>query len=133
MSIFILFLLIGVILIIFELVSTSLYLLIIGISFILASFLSFLNAGIYSSALFAGIISIIGCLMIYRYKKPRRSNQMIVNHIGQEVKVTAINNNNLQVLYSGTYWQAKTEHLDKIKVGDTLKIIKFTNYELTVK
>ena len=122
-STFILFLLIGVILIICELISTSLYLLIIGIGFIIASFLSFLNFNVYYSTLFAGIFAIIGCFIIYRYKKPSHSSKMIVNHIGQEVRVTEINNYNIQVFYSGTYWQAKVEWGDPFPAGYPIKFL----------
>lgn len=133
MSSFYSLLLIGIVLIALELITTSFYLLIIGISCIIASILALITHDWYLSSLCAGVLSIVGCFVLRQHKSKQSSGKMMVDHIGQEVEVISIEAGKLQVLYSGTYWQATTSKIETAKVGDRLKITKFTNHELTIE
>jgi membrane protein implicated in regulation of membrane protease activity len=48
------------------------------------------------------------------------------------VEVVETNNNRIRVLYSGTYWDAKTQNPEPVKIGDHLIITKFSNHELEI-
>ncbi|MFN8771286.1 MAG: NfeD family protein [Neisseriaceae bacterium] len=133
MSSFYFFLIFGTILIILEIVTTTFYLLVIGIAFILASLFALAFDNWLSITILAGIFSIIGTLMIKHYKH-RRQGKMLIEHVGQAVEVVEITKNNIRVLYSGSYWNAhlKTFTNRKLHVGDKLIITKFSHNNLEI-
>lgn len=128
------YLIVGILLVALEIVTTTFYLLVIGIASIVASLTALILHDWTIPTVSAGVLAVGGCLLLNRYKNKKDPNgNMLVNHIGQEVEVVEVNTNSLLVLYSGTYWTAKTASLDQIKVGDQLYITKFSNYELEVE
>ena len=124
---------IGLIIIIMELATTSFYLLIIGLAIILSGtihfFLNWLTS-ICISSIF-GVISII-LLNIYKNKHNNKHNTLLISHIGQEVIVIEIkDNNHFQVNYSGTIWSGIVKHVkNEIKIGDRLIISSFSHEKL---
>ncbi|HRG64076.1 MAG TPA: NfeD family protein [Burkholderiales bacterium] len=127
------YLLVGITLIALELATATFYLLIIGISCVIASFSALILHNWMIPTIAAGVLSIIGCFFISRYKpKSAAKGGMLVKHIGQRVEVVETNNNRIRVLYSGTYWDAKTQNPEPIKIGDHLIITKFSNHELEI-
>jgi membrane protein implicated in regulation of membrane protease activity len=133
MQIFYFYLIIGIIFIALDIVSTTFYLFVIGAAFILSSLLALAINNWLIITLFWGVLSIIGCILIRIYKKRlNNSKPSVISHIGQQVEVIEILDNKLRVAYSGSYWNAKLAKKDitNIKVGDTLTIIKYNNNEL---
>lgn len=127
------YLLVGIALIALELATATFYLLVIGISCIIASFSAFILHDWMIPTISAGVLSIIGCFFISRYKsKNVTKGGMLVKHIGQSVEVVEISTNRIRVLYSGTYWDAKTQNPEPVKIGDRLIITKFSNHELEI-
>lgn len=130
---FYLYLFVGIILVALELATATFYLLIIGLSCIIASVSAFIFHDWIMPSLLAGGLSVIGCFIINRYKfKSNIKSGMLVNHIGQSVEVVEVSMNNIRVLYSGTYWDAITQNPELIKIGDRLIITKFSNHKLEI-
>lgn len=128
------YLIVGILLVALEIVTTTFYLLIIGIASIIASLTALILHDWTIPTLSAGVLAVGGCLLLNRYKsKKNPTGDMLVNHIGQTVEVVEVNPNSLLVLYSGTYWIAKTTSKEQIKIGDQLYITKFSNHELEVE
>jgi len=78
-------------------------------------------------------LSGIGCFLIFKLKRKNNQGGMIVDHIGQEAEVVEVHPNHIRVLYSGTHWDAKANNNTHIKVGDMVRITKFSNHELEVE
>lgn len=135
MSAFHAYLIAGIVLIALELATSTFYLLLIGVAFILASMIALRFAGWAIPTFTAGMLSIIACILVKSYRnKINKRGRMLVSHIGQEVEVVEILTNRLRVSYSGSYWDATVKHkpIAEVKVGDRLKIIHFTNNNLEV-
>ena len=133
MQIFYFYLIVGIIFIALDIVTTTFYLFVIGAAFILSSLLALAINNWLIVTLFWGILSIIGCILIRIYKKRlNNSKSSVISHIGQQVEVIEILDNKLRVTYSGSYWNAKLAKKDikNINVGDTLVIVKYNNNEL---
>ncbi|MBX9598745.1 MAG: NfeD family protein [Burkholderiales bacterium] len=127
------YLLFGIIIITLELATTTFYLLVIGISCVIASFSALILHDWTIPTISAGVLSIVGCFFISRYKpKSAAKGGMLVKHIGQSVEVIEVKQSHVRVLYSGTYWDAKTQNPEQIKIGDHLIITKFSNHELEI-
>jgi membrane protein implicated in regulation of membrane protease activity len=121
------YLLAGIALIALELATATFYLLVIGTSCVIASFSAFILHDWMIPTVSAGVF------FISRYKsKNVTKGGMLVKHIGQSVEVVEINANSIRVLYSGTYWDAKTQDPEPVKIGDRLIITKFSNHELEI-
>ena len=135
MSSFYFYLFAGILLIILEIATTTFYLLVIGVAFIIASLFALKFDDWTIVSIFAFVFAIIGTLLINIYKRKHNMNgKMLVNHLGQTVEVTEINGNSLRVLHSGSYWNAYLKSPISIKpnIGDKLVITKFSNSELEV-
>ncbi len=127
------YLFVGITIIALELATATFYLLVIGISCVIASFSALILHDWMIPTIAAGVLSIIGCFFISRHKpKSAAKGGMLVKHIGQSVEVVEINTNRIRVLYSGTYWDAKTQNPEQLKIGDHLIITKFSNHELEI-
>lgn len=133
MMTFYLYLVIGITLIILEMMSFTFYLLIIGISFIVGSFSALLFAGWFVPTILVGLFSLIGCTILRVKWKKKVTGNLIVDHIGQTVEVVAIDGAKFRVLYSGSYWDATAKDPQRIKKGDILTIVKFSNHLLEVE
>ena len=134
MTSFYFYLIAGIVLIALELVTTTFYLLVIGIAAIIAAICAFFSVGWIIPTLSAGFLSVIGCFIVSGYRrKANNDGIMMVSHLGQSVEVTEVNPYGLRVLYSGSHWNAITRDATDIKVGDKLKIVKFSNSELEVE
>ena len=127
------YLFIGLALIALELVTTTFYLLLIGIACVIASFSALILHDWFIPTLSAGILSLTGCYLLSKHKGKKQIGQLLVTHLGQNVEVVEIDQDKLLVLYSGTYWQARAKNLTSIKVGDRLIISKFSNQELELE
>ena len=135
MSSFYFFLITGIILIALEITTATFYLLVIGVAFVISSLfaLKFNDWSIVTGI--ACVLAILGCLLIKVYKRKHNNNgKMSVEHIGQIVEITEIDNGSYRVLYSGSYWSAKLKNNSSYipKVGDKLKITKFANNQLEI-
>lgn len=127
------YLLVGIAIIALELATATFYLLVIGISCVIASFSALILHDWTIPTISAGALSVIGCFFISHYKpKSTTKGGMLVKHIGQSVKVVEISANHIRVLYSGTYWDAKTQNPEQVRIGDRLVITKFSNHELEI-
>ena len=134
MEVFYFYLIAGIALIALELATTTFYLLVIGIASVIAGIVAFFIAGWFIPTTAVGLLSVIGCFIVAVYKKKSNNDgKMLVNHIGQSVEVVEIHPHNLRVFYSGTHWDARTTNIAEIKIGDKLKITKFSNNELEVE
>lgn len=136
MSAFYFYLISGVLLIALEIATTTFYLLVIGIAFIVAGGIDLAYHSLMIATVCAGLLSIVGCFLVYLYKpKNRNSGKLLINHIGQEVEVIEVLPTFIKVRYSGSFWNAvvKDKDLNKINVGDRMIICKFNNNELEVK
>ncbi len=127
------YLFVGLALIALELVTTTFYLLLIGIACLIASLSALILHDWLIPTLSAGILSLIACYLLSKRKGKRNSGQMLVTHLGQSVEVVEVNADKLLVLYSGTYWKAITKSSVVVKVGDHLVISKFSNHELELE
>lgn len=127
------YLLAGLALIALELASMTFYLLVIGVACLLASVSALILHDWVIPTLCAGLLSVIGCGVVYKYKTTSKNDgKMLVDHLGQSVEVVEIHQSHIRVLYSGTYWDATTADISKVKLGDKLKIMKFSNNLLVV-
>ena len=134
MSSFYFYLFAGIVLIALELVTTTFYLLVIGIASVVAAVCAFFSGGWIVPTLSVGFLSVIGCFIVAGYRRKTNNNGiMMVSHLGQSVEVTEVNQYGLRVMYSGSHWNATTPRVAGIKVGDKLKIVKFSNSELEVE
>lgn len=128
------YLFIGLALVALELVTTTFYLLLIGIACVIASFSALILHDWFIPTFCAGILSLVGCYLLSKHKGKKQTVQMLVTHLGQSVEVVECDEHGkLLVLYSGTYWQARAKNLTSIKVGDRLIISKFSNHELELE
>ena len=135
MQIFYFYLIIGVVFVALDIVTTTFYLFVIGAAFILSGLLALAIDNWLIITLIAGILSIIGCVLIKIYKwRHNNSKPSIINHIGQQVEVIEVLDNKLRVAYSGSYWNARlvNKEIKNIKIGDILTIIKYNNNELEI-
>lgn len=131
--IFYFYLIVGIALISLELMTTTFYLLLIGISCLVASIGAVVIAGWFVPTFIAGFLSIVSCVALRTRHVGKHDGKLIVNHIGQEVEVIEVDGIHLKVFYSGTYWDAVSTHVEAINKGDKLKIVKFTNHQLNVE
>jgi membrane protein implicated in regulation of membrane protease activity len=127
---------IGLLLIISEIGTNSFYLLIIGLSCIIAGILNLILHSWMYSIIISCLIATIGIILVNYLKNKNKSledNTLIVKHLGQSVKVVEVNANNLRVEYSGSFWNAKLKNKNiTVNPGDSLIITNFTNNELEV-
>ncbi|MCX8514117.1 MAG: NfeD family protein [Burkholderiales bacterium] len=127
---------IGLILIISEIGTNSFYLLIIGLSCIIAGILNLILHSWMYSIIISCLIATIGIVIVNYLKNKNKSaedNTLIVKHLGQTVTVVEITAHNLRVEYSGSFWNAKLKNKNLIiNPGDALIITNFTNNELEV-
>lgn len=133
MMIFYLYLVVGITLIILEMVTTTFYLLIIGLSFIIGSLSALFTVGWIIPTILIGLLSILGCIMLKSKSKYKQRGGLVVNHIGQTVEVVELEGARFRVLYSGSYWDAVAKNPHAIKKGDILTITKFSNHLLEVE
>lgn len=133
MSLFSIFLIIGIVLLVGELLTGTFYLLVIGMASSMASVSSIYFSSPFVPILASAILSIIGCVLVYKYvRKPNKNNDMVIKHVGQIAEVMEVSKNEIRVLYSGSYWNATLRSRDTIEVGDTVKIVEFSNNMLVV-
>lgn len=138
MHVFYFYLITGILLIGLEMLSNTFYLLVIGVSAILASLSALIFHNWTLPTLLMGILSITACILVKIYKpKNTKNSGLLVNHLGQEVEIIEIdqNTNTLKVRYSGSYWNAKlkdTTLLNNINIGQKFKITKFHNNQLEI-
>lgn len=121
----------GLVLIALELATTTFYLLVIGVSSLLASIVALYTHTWIFPIICAGVFSVVGCFFVSKYKVGE--SKMMVNHIGKHVEVVEVHKDRLRVIYSGSYWDANVVDISKIKVGDKLAIKKILNNELFVE
>lgn len=133
MMIFYLYIVIGITLIILEMVTTTFYLLIIGLSFIIGSLSALFTVGWIIPTILIGLLSILGCIMLKSKFKHKQKGGLVVNHIGQTVEVVELEGARFRVLYSGSYWDAVAKNPHLVKKGDVLKITKFSNHLLEIE
>lgn len=133
MSSFYFYLFFGLALIALELITTTFYLLLIGVACVIASLSALILHDWLIPTLSAGILSLVGCYLLRKHKGKKNSGQMMVTHLGQSVEVVEVSVNKLLVLYSGTYWRATIKDGTLVKVGDRLIISKFSNHELELE
>jgi membrane protein implicated in regulation of membrane protease activity len=133
MILFYLFLIIGVILFIGELHTNTFYMLVIGISSLIASVFAVFFQNPIIPIFASAICSIIGCIIVYRFLPNKKSSDMVVKHVGQNAEVVEVTASVIRVLYSGSYWNATVLYETNIEVGDVVRIVKFTNSMLTVE
>lgn len=131
--IFYFYLVVGITLIALELITTTFYLLLIGLSCLIASLGAVVISGWFVPTFIAGFLSIVSCVALRMRHVGKHDGQLIVNHIGQEVEVIEVDGIHLKVFYSGTYWDALSTRTESINKGDKLKIVKFTNHQLNVE
>lgn len=132
MTLFYIFLSLGIILLAGELHTNTFYLLVVGLSSIIAAIFAIFFSNPIIPILAAMILAVIGCMKVYKFLPKAKISDMVIKHIGQTAEVAEIKNNNVRVLYSGSYWNAIIINSENIKVGDNVKIVKFTNSLLTV-
>lgn len=132
MTLFSIFLIVGIVLLVGELVTGTFYLLVIGLSIAIASVFSIFSLNPLAPILISGALSVIGCGLVYKCRRKSGKNDMVVKHVGQIAEVVEVSKNEIQVLYSGSYWNATLRSRDTIGVGDTVKIVEFSNNMLIV-
>lgn len=133
MWLFYLFLIIGIVLLIAELHTGTVYLLAVAVSSISAAVVSLFIANIFIPIITATLLAIIGCACVYKYLPKPKSSDMAVQHVGQIAEVIEVTHQKITVLYSGSYWQAQLKHPDQIEVGAKVKIVKYNNSLLIVE
>jgi len=109
MSIFIWWIIIGLALIIAEMLTGTLYLIFIGIGFLLTSILAHYNVVFIYQIFFLSIFSIISIYLVHRRNKKFQSDKIDLNNfeLGKSVFVQDWHGNNTRVLYKGAYWEAQ--------------------------
>ena len=133
MSSFYFYLIAGITLLILELTTGTFYLLVIGCASIIASISALILHDWAIPSVSAAFLSVLGCFLIYKYKRKHNKSGMVVEHIGQVAEVTEIHASHIRVLYSGSYWDAKVQNNLKLNIGDAVRITKFSNHELEVE
>lgn len=123
----------GLALIALELLTTTFYLLLIGIACLIASLSALILHDWLVPTLSAGVLSLASCYLLSKHKGKKNSGQMMVTHLGQSVEVVEVSVDKLLVLYSGTYWRATIKDGVLVKVGERLIISKFSNHELELE
>lgn len=133
MTEFYIFLIIGFIFLVGEITTGTFYLLVIAVASIIAAIFALFFKSILIPILASVILSIIGCVIVNKKLKRNLHNNMVVEHIGQMAEVVEVFDNKIKVLYSGSYWNAVINTHEELKVGDNVKIVKFSNSLLTVE
>ncbi len=125
LSLFIWWLCLAIILIIAEVITTTVYLLFLSITCFIAAALAWFNLSFITQILSAGILSLTSIYVINNYKKKHKNRQLNgklvkddINNfdIGQVVAVNQWNGNSAKVLYKGAYWQAQYKSTEKYPI-----------------
>ena len=135
MSIFYFYFIIGLVLIIVEIMTTTFYVLVIGIAFVLSSIIAIYIHNWLIITGVAVILSVLGCFVVRQYKSTVVSaGSLMINHVGQEVEIIEIMETMVRVRYSGSFWDAQVVNMElsDVKIGDRLIIKKFYNNKLEV-
>lgn len=133
MASFYFYLFAGLALIALELLTTTFYLLLIGVACLIASLSALILHDWLLPTLCAGVLSLVACYLLSKRKSRKNAGQMLITHLGQSVEVVEVNADKLLVLYSGTYWHAVIKSSQTVKIGDRLIISKFSNHELELE
>ena len=125
LNLFIWWLCLAIILIIAEVVTTTVYLLFLSITCIIVATLAWFNLSFILQVVCASILSLASIVIVNRYKKYQGKKSLNykadINNfdIGQVVYVNEWNGNITKVLYKGAYWQAQYKSTEKYPIPVT--------------
>ncbi|MFM2343951.1 MAG: hypothetical protein RLZZ210_560 [Pseudomonadota bacterium] len=120
----------AILLIIAEIVTTTVYLLFISITCFIVATLAWFHAPFILQVICASVLSLLSVYGVNKYKAMQKSKNINgknilenINNfdIGQVVYVEEWKHNSSRVMYKGTYWQAQfraTERQDKPVAGE---------------
>lgn len=120
---FLLWLIIGAMLIVVEIMTGTFYLLIFGLAAWAGAAMSYAGHGLDYQLAGAGVTAVVG-LVAVRYLKLQRSREAPASSgdldVGNDVKIESISGPRLKVQYRGATWDAVLDHdrADNIRVGD---------------
>jgi membrane protein implicated in regulation of membrane protease activity len=121
-------LLIGLALIFVELLSSTFYLLILGIAAGIGALIAFLDQPFWMQALGAAIAAVLGGVLVYRYHRAANdsSPKERANDIGQTVTIESWVSEPTRlarVRYRGTIWDADVLGNDRIEANAVLYVV----------
>ena len=121
-------LLIGLALIFVELLSSTFYLLILGIAAGIGALIAFLDQPFWMQALGAAIAAVLGGVLVYRYHRAANdsSPKERANDIGQTVTIESWVSEPTRlarVRYRGTIWDAEVLGNDRIEANAVLYVV----------
>lgn len=124
----------GVALVTAEMTTGTFYLLILGISALVAGILAWFGFIVEVQSLAAIVIASLGCFGVSRYRAalPPRSNPTQSIDVGGKVTLISAEGGDLRVRYRGTEWQAELEANASSELSEVLHIVAVRNNILIV-
>lgn len=123
---YVVWMLVGLILIGVEITTGTFYLLVLGIAALFTSLIAYLGLGLFVQALTAGIVSIIGVVIVNKWRKGNKSIKGSNNtDIGQTVIFLSWISEDgriARVKYRDTNWEAEVLSDNALKPNDLLWI-----------
>lgn len=102
----------GMVLLVTEMTTGTFYMLILGISALIAGLLAWMGFIFEVQITVAIVLAALGCyaVSLYRKRASQRKNPTQSMDIGQKVGLVSQNGSDLRVLYRGAEWQAELDH-----------------------
>lgn len=137
MSNYVIWAIVGLVLIIIEVTTGTFYLLILGLAAFAGALTAFLDAGVFWQVIATGVVAAIGLFLVHRWHQSRPAgNQRETSlDIGQAVSLESWVDRSakrVRVKYRGTSWDADLVGDANIQINDTLYICGTDGNQLRV-
>jgi membrane protein implicated in regulation of membrane protease activity len=128
---------VGLVLVITEVMTGTFYLLVLGIAAFASALVAYFNAGVFTQVAATGIVAVIGLFVVHRWRQsqPARSLSDDSLDIGQSVTMESWIDQvarRVRVKYRGSSWDAELVGDANINVNDTLFICGAQGNQLQV-
>lgn len=125
---------VGAALVVAEMTTGTFYLLILGVSALIAGLLAWFGFILEIQGLAAIIIASLGCFGVSRYRAttPQRANPTQTIDVGRKVSLVSRNGADLRVHYRGTEWDAELVGDSPAELPAVLYIVESRNNILIV-
>lgn len=137
MSDYLIWLIAGLVLIISEVMTGTIYLLVLGVAAFAGALAAYLGAGAFVQVFSVGILAAIGLLVVHRWRQSRPASEQHDRSLdlGQAVTLESWldqNSKRVRVKYRGASWDALLVGDANVQLNDTLYICGAQGSELHV-